>query len=100
MQTEIVEAIRGKRLIEVTYEGELRIAEPHVLGERGKQMSVQLQVFQLKNNAAPWARPGWRYYILAKLDRVRVLQETFPGRRPSGSYQHALWSWIIEMVAS
>jgi hypothetical protein len=99
MQAKIIEAIRAKRLIEVVYEGDRRVAEPHVLGERGSQKSVQLRVFQLRNDAAPWVRPGWRFYLLAKLKGVRVLQETFPGRRPTGSYQHALWSWIIEMVA-
>lgn len=99
MQTAFVEAIRTKRLIRVTYEGQRRTAEPHVLGTRGEGNSFQVLAFQLTNDADRLAGPGWRYFLLSKIESFEVLDSTFHGRRVTRSYQPSQWKWIAAVVA-
>jgi len=98
MEHEIAAAIRGKKLIEVVYEGQRRLAEPHVLGRRGRDDHLQVHAFQLRNHSQPLSRPGWRFYLLAKIEHLHTSGENFAGRRSSGSYHHTGWNSVIAIV--
>lgn len=98
VETRIATAIRNKKLIEVVYEGQRRLAEPHVLGRRGKDDHLQVHAFQLRNDAQPSSKSGWRFYSLAKIEQVTVSSDGFSGRRSSISYDHAQWNSIIALV--
>jgi hypothetical protein len=93
-------AIEGKRLIELTYKGKRRIAEPH---DYGVQSGVdRLFVYQLRSvwpaSSAPSAR-GWRLLDVADIENCVVSNETFRGSRGRDGQDHMAWDVLYARVS-
>jgi hypothetical protein len=73
-------AIANRRLVEVRYSGNARIAEPHDYGiQDGRE---RLLVFQLRSPSPSNLVPvGWRRLDTAKIEALTVLDDTFRGSR-------------------
>lgn len=80
MNQTIINAIKNQNVLEIVYEGELRIVEPHCYGETTKG-NEGLRVFQTGGYSSS-GRMGWKLYDLGKADDIDVLDDTFPGPRP------------------
>ena len=81
-------AITNKRLIQFTYHGALRIAEPHDYGvQKGK---ARLLAYQLRgpSSSAPGKVRGWRLLDVEKMVGCTVLNEVFPGSRGRAHRHH------------
>jgi hypothetical protein len=94
-------AIEGKRLIELSYKGKRRIAEPH---DYGVQNGVdRLFVYQLRSvwptSSDPAAR-GWRLLDVPSIEDCVVLNETFRGSRGRPDQKHMTWDVLYARVSS
>jgi F0F1-type ATP synthase alpha subunit len=75
METDFVEAINNKNLIELHYDNQLLVIEPHCYGIclSGKKCLVGYQVetkYQKLDS-------GWRIFYINKANDVNILEETF-----------------------
>jgi hypothetical protein len=93
-------AIAGRRLIQLRYEGKLRVAEPHDYGVQ--QARERLLIYQLRvdgGTAADARRArGWRLLDVAKIADCQVLEQTFVGSRGQTDQQHHAWDVLYARV--
>lgn len=94
---EIKSAIRDKRLVELTYGGDRRVAEPHVLGTRNG--TKQLLSYQVGGTSRSGPLPDWRCFDLPKISGFRILQETFAGAREDDRFRNTNFD-IVHAVVS
>jgi hypothetical protein len=88
-------AIANKRLVELFYETKRRVAEPHDYGiQKG---AVKLLVYQVGGESSSRI-PGWKHLDLAKIERLVVLDETFPGSRGAAHRYHKSWDVLFARV--
>jgi predicted DNA-binding transcriptional regulator YafY len=86
-------AIKQKRLIQFVYKDKLRIVEPHDYGiHKGE---LKLLGFQLRGSSTN-PLPNWRWMLVNSISDLRMLNETFPGGRPSR--KHNEWDEIFIRV--
>lgn len=98
MNTSIIRnAIASKDLIEFTYHGYLRIAEPHVYGiKNGKR---QILVYQIGGLTSTGTIPDWRRVSLDEISGLRAAKgKTFAGQRDNKSSDYDDWDNIIAAV--
>ncbi len=89
-------AITAKHVIQFTYNGLTRIAEPHVFGiKNGK---LELLIFQIAGQSSSGNLPNWRLVELNKIKDLQIINDTFPGKRPTSTGQHVDFSTIIDIV--
>jgi hypothetical protein len=92
---EIWTAIEQTRMIRLIYHGKERILEPHDHGIL--KGSVQLLGYQT-SAASSRSLPNW---ILMKADEVidlELLDQTFPGGRPTSTGNHVRWDKLFIRV--
>lgn len=73
MNQTIIDAIRNRRVINFTYDGERRSAEPHCYGIDTKGHEA-LRAWQRNK--------GWRLFHLSEIRQLSVDAATFTGPRP------------------
>jgi hypothetical protein len=90
-------AIANRRLVEVRYSGQPRIAEPHDYGvQNGHE---RLLVYQRRGPVRPGQTPvGWRLFELSKIEALTVLDETFKGSRERSHSDHYDWQILYARV--
>lgn len=96
MNEVIIRAINEKKLLEFNYDGLLRIAEPHVYGT--KDGKSELLVYQVRGQSRSGGLPNWRRIDLKKANNMKILDESFPGRRPTPSGKHSSFDTTIAIV--
>lgn len=89
-------AIEAKRLLELFYDGYRRIVEPHVLGVRGYEHC--LLTYQVAGGTSSGGLPNWRLLPLRGIHGLRVLEDTFRGKRLCPSGKHTRFDWCIAIV--
>ncbi|MGI0029083.1 MAG: hypothetical protein ACREAQ_05135 [Nitrososphaera sp.] len=92
-------AIAKKELIEFTYHGYVRIAEPHVYGIKGGKR--QIFVYQIGGSTSSGKIPDWRRINLDEISGLRVLRgQTYPGPRENSQsiVDNGDWDTIIAAV--
>jgi hypothetical protein len=91
-------AIANRRLIQFTYLGALRVAEPHDYGVHKNQL--RLLVFQQRGSSSNGRAEvrGWRLLDVAKLLQCTVLDETFSGSRGHEHQNHYTWDVVYARV--
>ena len=97
MDTLIRQAIAEKKLMEFRYQGYARIAEPQIYGRKGGVR--QLLVYQLRGESRSGRLPGWRRVDLPGISGLRILDETFAGRRDNPSGEHSPWDETFAIVS-
>ena len=97
MERLLAGAINDKQLVEFTYNGHLRIAEPHVLGL--KSGKLQLLGFQVGGSSSTGGLPEWRRFDVQRTRGLRVLPQEFHGARTIPTGQHNTWDRRIAVVA-
>ena len=88
-------AIEDRRIIRLRYHGRIRILEPHDYGILNG--SVQLLAYQVGGSSSR-RLPNW---ILMKADEIidlELLDQTFPGGRPTASGKHLKWQILFIRV--
>ena len=88
-------AIEERRMIQLLYHRRLRIVEPHDHGILNG--SVQLLAYQVGGSSSR-PLPNW---ILMKADEIadlELLDQNFPGGRPTASGKHLKWNKLFIRV--
>jgi hypothetical protein len=90
-------AIGNRNLIEFSYHGYPRIAEPHVYGvKNGKR---QILVYQTGGLTSSGKVPDWRRINLDEIVGMKVVAaQTFPGPRDNKSPDYDDWDTVIAAV--
>lgn len=89
-----MQAINEKKLLDFDYDGYHRIAEPHVYGKKDGEDAVL--VYQVSGQSSSGGLPNWRRMKLKGITNMKVLDETFPGKRPvSGSHSSFDTTYLI-----
>jgi len=87
-------AIQNKRLIRFRYKRKERIVEPHDYGiQKGIARLLSWQVGGQSSNRLP----GWRWFDVADLQDVEMLENSFAGSREV-SGKHRQWDQIFIRV--
>lgn len=93
-------AIAHKRLVRITYDGAVRIGEPHDYGIRhGTPKLLFYQLRRARDNYHWEEATGWRLLEVSKFDACTVTEETFPGSRGPLHRQHLAWDEPFARVA-
>jgi hypothetical protein len=89
-------AIAQKHVIRFVYRSKLRVVEPHDYGiHKGQVKLFGFQVGGLSSEPLP----GWRWTLVNSISDLRLLDEKFPGRRPTPSGKHHHWDQLFIRVA-
>ncbi len=97
LDTQLRFAIANKRLIRFTYDGAVRVAEPHDYGLRDRADKVL--VYQREKSGRKDQRVrGWRLLDIAKIEDCRVLDASFAGTREAMDQQHHEWDVLYARV--
>ncbi len=88
-------AIAQKRLIRLRYQDKERIVEPHDYGiHKGSPKLLGYQV----GGASSGRLPNWRWMETAMISDLRILDQSFPGSRPTPSGKHQHWDTLFIRV--
>jgi hypothetical protein len=90
-------AITHKRLIQVAYNGVLRVAEPHDYGMINRV--DRLFIFQLRGGPVSAGKTRWRLLDVPKIESLEVLDEGFGGSRHASGQRHHAWDAVYARVA-
>ncbi len=91
------QAIEQKRLLEFTYDGYLRVAEPHVYGIKNEK--YQLLTYQVRGQSSkPEDLPEWRRFDLDQILGMRILDDHFPGPRDYSAWRDPHFDVVLAVV--
>ena len=97
MNSTLVSAISEKRLIEFVYKtARPRIVEPHDYGMRGGV--EKLLAFQVSGDSKSGTPHGWKWFDVADMNQLRVLDQQFAGSRADASQNHRTWDVLFARV--
>jgi len=91
-------AIAGRRLVSFTLYARPRVGEPHDYGTIKTIPTLFFYQTGGESNSGP--PRGWRHAVIEKISQLRVLDEQFPGPRPSPSGRHIQWDELFATVSS
>jgi hypothetical protein len=102
LDAQLKTAIGTRRLVQLRYDGKLRVAEPHDYGLQNG--SPKLLIYQLRawgsasGGAPPKGVLGWRLLDVPKIAECAVLDETFAGSRGQSHQRHHAWDEVYARV--
>lgn len=79
MRKEVIAAIENLNVIELQYEGELRILEPHCYGQTTAG-NEGLRAYQTGGYSST-EKFGWKMYDIGKSENIRITDQSFNGPR-------------------
>lgn len=90
-------AIAGKRLVQLRYNGSVRVVEPH--DYEVKNGAAMLLAYQQKtSDPAKKSAMGWRLFDVAKIAECIVLETQFRGSRGTSHQHHHSWDVLYARV--
>jgi hypothetical protein len=94
---DLVRAITDKHLVEFAYKGgHARVVEPHDYGiRRGVESLLGYQISGESRSGAPL---GWKWFAVANMRQLRVLDRRFAGTRADNAQQHHAWDTLFARV--
>jgi Fic family protein len=92
-------AIANKRLLELTYNGALRVVEPHDYGVN--KNVTRLLAYQLRQRGVSGRKilSGWRLLDVSKIEKCDVLETAFQGSRGEAHERHYQWEPLYARVS-
>lgn len=96
MESQVISAIKEKKVISFTYSGHTRIVEPHIYGIN--EGARQLLGYQIRGSSSSGIIPEWRRFRISAMQNLQILDETFSGRRSFPSGRHSHWDKQILVV--
>jgi hypothetical protein len=93
--TRLWAAIEQRRMIGLVYHGKERLVEPHDHGVLNG--SVQLLAYQVAGSSSR-SLPNWLLMKVDKIANLTLLDQTFPGGRPTASGKHRRWDVLFIRV--
>jgi hypothetical protein len=81
MQSVLIAAIEGRRLVSLWYDPGVRVVEPHALGY-GSDGQLLLRAFQVEGASASHQYVNWKLFRLDRMRSARFKGGSFPAPRP------------------
>ena len=75
MNSQIINAVKQKKVIEFIYDGEIRVVEPHCYGLTTKGNEA-IRAYQIAGYSSSGTM-GWKLYDLSKVEDIQVHDEVF-----------------------
>ena len=97
LDTQLRFAIVNKRLLRFTYDGAVRVAEPHDYGVRKGETKVLAYQREKAGHKSDAVR-GWRWLEIPKIQDCVVLEDNFRGSRRAADQQHHQWDVLYARV--
>lgn len=91
----ICKAIEQTRMIRLVYHGKIRVVEPHDHGILNG--SVQLLAYQTAGSSSR-RLSNWILMKANEITALTLLEETFPGGRPTSTGNHIDWDKLFIRV--
>ena len=88
-------AIEQTRLLRLRYRNKDRIVEPHDYGEHNGV--IKLLTYQVGGSSSR-PLPNWRWMETNRISDAELLDQTFPGGRPTASGKHHKWDKLFLRV--
>ncbi len=88
-------AIEERRMIGLLYHRRLRIVEPHDHGILNG--SVQLLAYQVGGSSSR-TLPNWILMKADEIAHIELLDQSFPGGRPTAAGKHLKWNTLFIRV--
>ncbi len=88
-------AIENRRIIRLVYHGKERVVEPHDHGVLNG--SVQLLGYQIAGSSSR-RLPNWILMKVEGMAGLELLEQRFPGGRPTPSRNHLQWDILFIRV--
>ena len=88
-------AIAQTRLLQLRYRGRDRIVEPHDYGEHNG--IIKVLTYQVGGYSSG-PLPNWRWMDVERISDAQLLDQTFPGGRPTASGKHHKWDKLFIRV--
>jgi hypothetical protein len=88
-------AIEQTRLLRLRYQNRDRIVEPHDYGVH--KGVIKLLTRQVRGSSSR-PLPGWRWMETDQISKAEMLDQTFPGGRPTPSGKHHNWDILFIRV--
>ncbi len=88
-------AIAQTRLLQLRYRGRERIVEPHDYGEHNGITKVL--TYQVGGSSSG-PLPNWRWMDAEQISDLQLLDQMFPGGRPTPSGKHHKWDKLFIRV--
>jgi hypothetical protein len=89
------DAIDARRTVRFSYQGRIRIVEPHVLGTKDGRLQVLTR--QVGGHSSSGGLPDWRRFFVDELYNPEMLPETF-GVRPFWSRRRSSFDRYIAIA--
>ena len=83
MNLVVCDAIRARRLLRFVYDGYERVIEPHIYGVTSAGHDA-VRGYLVRGWSSSESTPGWRMYLLDRMEGIAALAEPFAG--PRGEY--------------
>ena len=81
MTEAVLNAIKEKRLLSFTYQGQRRVVEPHIYGRNAAGNDI-LTAWFVQGYSESLSVPGWRSYLVSEARDLVQLDEMFEHPRP------------------
>lgn len=72
-------ALAGRKLLKFSYHGHTRVVEPHALGRVTDDRRALLG-WQVSGGSASEPPPGWRTFVLADIQSLKLLRKNYVSR--------------------
>jgi hypothetical protein len=89
-------AIANRNIIEFSYHGYDRIAEPHIYGVYNGRK--QILVYQIGGQSASGGLPNWRKINVDEIYSIQITPQNFYGPRSFPSGEHSSFDEILAVV--
>jgi hypothetical protein len=91
-------AIACRRLVQLTYDGRVRVLEPHDYGIH--KSAPRLLAYQVRGGSAHANNGGrgWKLLTVSKIESFVVLDEMFRGGRARSNQEHLAWDELFARV--
>ena len=90
---DICDAINGKNLISLQYDGYSRVVEPHTYGTKSDGR-LALRAYQVRGGSESGEYVGWKIFFRDEMVGITVLSESFSGARPKYKRRDSFFSTI------
>jgi hypothetical protein len=88
-------AIEQTRLLRLRYRNKDRIVEPHDYGKHNGV--IKLLTYQIGGSSSG-PLPNWRWMETDLISNAQLLDQTFPGGRPTAAGKHHTWDKLFLRV--
>ncbi len=88
-------AIEQRKLLRLRYRDRDRIVEPHDYGQHNGV--IKLLAWQIGGSSSG-PLPNWRWMEIDQISDARLLDQTFPGGRPTSTGKHHKWDKLFLRV--